>query len=175
MAIATFLPGLVLFVANCQPRAESANDNRGNVKMSATPESAATPSQNLDELARVVNLPLRPQTAVWQRKRLGGNQVSDIPGPSDWNLTAVLRYSDEDAEKVAAAAAKHETAAPDEAEIEEWFPAELRKLAEDSATTPKTIAGQRYRADDFRRAPLLSGSLIRIGKTGYFVLRLFTA
>ena len=141
--------------------------------MSATPESAPTPSQSVEELARFVNLPLRPASVVWQRKVMGGNHVSDIPGPTDWMLTAVLLYNAEDADKVAAAASKIELGVPDQLEAQTWFPAELLQLAAPDAE-PKMLAVQRFRPDDYRRAPLLNGSLTRVNKTNYFVLNLFT-
>lgn len=133
--------------------------------MTASPETVATPNNNIDELSRLVNLPLRPQSVLWELRRLGGNTNPEVPGPTDWEITAVLIYSQSDAEKVAAAAAKIELPVADDLELKEWFPEQIKTAA---------TKINRYRADAYFRSPYYNGGLFRFGVTGYFVLQLFT-
>src|SRR3954468_8987853 len=61
---------------------------------------AAAVSENIDELARFLQLPVRPAAAFWQYGRMGSNDPPDLPGPSDFSLVAVLSYAPADADRL---------------------------------------------------------------------------
>jgi hypothetical protein len=153
--------------------------SQANQKAPQMPEKATTDaaspmiSQDVAALGKLIQLSPLPITVVWQHKQLGSNRVPDVPGPSDWSLTAVLQYSDEDTAKIIAKAAKIESPEPTEVPWQEWFPSNLRATTPGAASTV-ALRGERYQADDYFRPPLMNGSLIRIGKTSYFVLSVFT-
>jgi hypothetical protein len=144
--------------------------------MNVTPAAPPTPavSQDVNALASIIPLDPQPVAVSWQRKALGSNHVVDIPGPTDYSLTAVLQYRDEDVAAVVAAAAKMAPAAIGEVAWQDWFPAALKPFATPSQDGNLVLKGERYQSHQIKRAPLLQGPLVRIGKTNYFVLSLFT-
>jgi hypothetical protein len=132
-------------------------------------------STDVDELAKLVRLPYRPSAAQWQTALLG--EASDVPGPTDWTLTAVLTFAEEDAEKLVAAAAKRRRPTAIGTEPLEWFPAELQEqlVPVPGPTSPLSrVRGETYDAVDIAKPPLGSGFLVRIGRSPRFLLRLQT-
>lgn len=136
--------------------------------------AATTSDVDIDRLGRRVNLPVRPEAVVWQERRLGTNSRPEVPGPTDYALTAVLLYSPADAESIAASAGKLAAPSASPVTFQDWYPAALKVLAKPGPEGRATLNGQRYHADAFFRSPLINGSLTRIADTNYFVLRLFT-
>jgi len=132
----------------------------------------AAVSENIDELARFVQLPVRPAAAFWQHGRMGKNDHPDIPGPSDGFLVAVLSYAPADADRLVAA---HSTP-PSRTDIAmaDWFPAGLRALAHPNADGLQVLSGTRY-VVSYVRPPFSAGALNRVGSSGWFVLVLSTS
>jgi hypothetical protein len=166
-----------ILVGACDSRAGpalSTNAKTPGMNEAATPASAPAPIQDIAALGKIVPLSPAPAAVTWQRKILGGNRVSAIPGPTDYELTAVLEYRDADVAAIVAAAAKVAPGVPGEVEWEAWFPAKLKAQTTTAPDGRSILKGERFEAAAFKRAPLLQGTLTRIGKTNTFVLSLFT-
>ena len=149
----------------------------------AAPSTASTPaganangpagvSESIDELARFVQLPVRPAAVSWRRGLMGTNQQPEVPGPSDGFLIAVLSYAPADAERLAAQSGP---AARSDVATAPWFPAGLLALAHPNADGLAVLSASRYMATSYVRAPFSGGVLQRIGQSGWFVLVLSTS
>ena len=119
-----------------------------------------------------IRLPLPPEEAVWREDALGKPGNDRVPGPTDKKLVAVLRYSREDAEKLAFMADKHRPVLNETINTESWYPAEL--IAQSQVSGDETLKGKSYGANDFLNPPYSDGKLTRIDGTDYFVLELYT-
>jgi hypothetical protein len=109
----------------------------------------------------LVTLPVEPEDVAWK----------ETTGPDGTRkLTAVLRFSGENAAKVSSQAAQHRPAVPAELSTEEWYPAELISQSELSGDT--MLKGQTYAANDFYRPPYNDGRLTRVENTDVFILEL---
>jgi hypothetical protein len=166
-----------VLVGACDSRAGpavSTNAKAANMNDATPSADKPLPSQDIAALARIVPLAPAPVTVVWQRKILGSNRVSAIPGPTDYELTAVLEYREADVAAIVSAASKVAPAVTGEVEWEAWFPAKLKSQVATAPDGRSVLKGERFEAAAFKRAPLLQGTLTRIGKTNTFVLSLFT-
>lgn len=173
-SIYSSLPAIVLaFLVGCESQAKTPVPQPSASVASASASAAAVDS-DIERLGRLVNLSVRPEAVTWQERRLGTNSRPEVPGPSDYALTAVLLYGAADADTVAASAEKIAPSSAAPVPVQDWFPAALKGAAKPGAAGRPTLDGQRYRADDFFRSPLLNGSLTRVANTNYYVLRLFT-
>ncbi len=169
-----FLAGLLVFTA-C-----SNSGNTNQISNQASNQPAETNSNSViaakndpAELSKIINLPIMPEDADWREEPIK-KQTNDnrVPGPSDRKLTAVLRYTPEDAQKLTALVETHKPAEEVELEAESWFPAEL--IAQSQTSGNETVKGNAYAGSDFVQTPYLNGRITRISGTDYFVLELFT-
>ena len=113
---------------------------------------------NVEELGMLINMPFETEDAVWR---------SD---PDQKKITAVLRFSSEDARKLTEQAEKQRKPTSAVIGSESWFPAEL--VAQSDQSGDDSLKGISYAADDFYQAPYTDGRIIRIENTDYFVLEL---
>ena len=124
------------------------------------------------ELGKVVNLPATPEESDWREEPISVQQSGNqSPISNKRKLTAVLKFSAEDAQRIVEQAEKYD--APKSAAIntEDWFPAEL--IAQSQLSGDETLKGTAYAANDFILQPYTSGRIARIEETDYFVLELF--
>jgi len=136
--------------SNTEPIADSTNTNKqGN-----------TANDNIEEFGIIVKLPVEPDEVVWKEK------------PDERKLTAVLRFSSENARKIISQAERHKSPEIVTLSTEAWYPAELIAQSELSGTD--SLKAKLYAADDFYLSPYLGGTLHHIEGTDYFVLVLFT-
>lgn len=131
-------------------------------------------SDDIEVLAQNINLPFRPAEAKWQAKTMG-NLNSSVPGPTDYELTAVLKYTDADAQMLI----KRLEEIPVDKKIgsikvKEWFPEDVRSAAQ-KINDQIVIEGANYSPDLYLRSPYSGGKLIRVGNTNNFVLVTFTS
>lgn len=152
------------------------NSGNRSVNMQNSPEKTETKNEintNIDELAKNVNLPVRPSEAVWKKKTMD-NESGAVPGPNDYYLTAVLKYTDADIEKLKDATGQNkDEVSKGIIELEQWFPEEIKKLAKD-IDGEKLLPGEKYDAEKFMRSPFRNGTLSRIEDSNYFVLNLYS-
>ena len=150
---------LALFVSAVAP-AGCGGDN-GNANFSAANRSldnSSSAKTNTEELGLLVNLPYEPDDVIWKE-----NQAHK-------KLTAVLHFSSEDANKIAAEAATRQQPENVTLSPEPWFHAEL--IAQSEMTGDDSLNGLAYAADTFFQEPYTAGRIVRIEGADYFVLEL---
>jgi Fe2+ transport system protein B len=146
-------------------------DNSRNMNQST--QKNAEVSTDIDALAKAMNLPVRPTEAKWQAKALG-NTENRAPGPTDYSLTAVLKYNDAEAQelikKLESVPVEKKTA---NIEVEGWFPEEVKKNQK-TVDGINRLKGANYSPDAFLRSPYSGGRVVRVGETNYFIVKLLT-
>lgn len=169
---AAFLIAGLLFIGlfpvnSCKDdNATNANVNSGAAKSAA--DNANPVKDDVTELAQIIHLPEMPEEAVWREEVLGSSEQT--PDTTGRKMTAVLRYSAENAAKITAAAEKIKPAEPSEIGTEDWFPEEL--TAQTQISGNESLKAFSYGAGDFLNPPYSKGKLSRIDQTNYFVLEL---
>jgi hypothetical protein len=135
------------------------NDNVANAATSNASNAAASgPQDNIEELGMLVRLPFVPEEVVWEEK------------PGQKKLTAVLRFSPENATKMAAEVVKNGPATADTLTVESWYPNEL--IAQGELTGESTVKGQSYPAEPFLNPPYTKGKITRVENTDYYILQI---
>ncbi|NNE99217.1 MAG: hypothetical protein HKN25_09390 [Pyrinomonadaceae bacterium] len=146
-------------------------NQNSNITVDANANIADDSAIRLKEL---INLPYEPtEDSPWKEMPIG-NQMADnrVPGPTDRKLTAVLKFSKEDTQRIVESAEKKGKSFEKSIESESWFPAEL--IANSQTTGDNTIKGVAYGVEDFVKPPYSVGTLIRVNNSEYFVLTLQT-
>ncbi len=133
------------------------NSNQTVAQSNAANSSNTAPKDNVEEFADLVRLPFAPEEVAW--KEVEGKGV-----------TAVVRFSDENAEKVTSEIAKNGQPTPETLTVESWYPSEL--LAQSEMSGEATIKGQSYPAGPFLNPPYTKGKITRIENTDYFILQI---
>jgi hypothetical protein len=137
----------------------------GNASINAassnpTLENANSVKSNTEELQLLIKVPypIEDEDIVWK------------DNAAHKKLTAVLRFSKEDTNKLVAEAAARQ--APEKVNLssESWFPPEL--IAQSDMSGDASLNGVAYSADSFFQEPYTSGRIVRIDGTDYFVLEL---
>ena len=140
--------------ANLKANANLANDNTENLKV-------------------IIKMPFEPEEAVWLEDLMNKRNAENRDfSAGDKKLTAVLRFSTEDADKIVAQAETYRQPSPAEFGTEDWFPAEL--IAQSDLSGNETLKGIDYAAADFSHPPYIDGRLTRIENSNYFILELYT-
>lgn len=124
------------------------------------PENANSAKTNVEELSLLINLPFPPsdEDIVWKLSR------------DQKKLTAVLRFTPEDAKRIAAEASARQAPQNTTISSETWFPPEL--IAQSEVGGEDSLDGVAYPAESFYQEPFTSGRIVRIEGTDYFVLEL---
>lgn len=152
--LASFLLLFLLGACGGQPDAEnSARANRpaGNASANAT-------KTNVEELGMLINIPYEAEESVWR---------SDA---SQKKLTAVLRFTAANCDRIVADAGKYRSAENVSIPSEAWFPEEL--IAQGDISGDNTLKGMSYGANLFFQDAFSDGRIIRIEGTNYFVLEM---
>lgn len=128
---------------------------------------------DVEGLEKKISLPVKPVEVVWVDDFID-NSKGTVPGPSDYRLTAVLKYdaqsSEELVKKLGDSNTEQSTGTTD---IKEWFPAEVKSKSQNK-DGKIYLEGTKFSAQLFFRQPYLNGNIIRVGKTDYFILNLFS-
>ncbi len=177
------MPVLIMFaliMAACDSsNSRAVNNTAVNNQSNAARNMNESTAQNvevktdIESLEKQINLPLRPQEVKWTAE-IFDNSKGAAPGPTDYRLTALLKYDDKSAAELVR---KLETGttekSPGNTDVKFWFPVEVKNEA--GTIDGRTyLEGAKYPPDDFLHIPYQNGSLIRVGKTNYFVLNLFS-
>jgi hypothetical protein len=152
---------VILLALEILPSCSSRNENNNIANASATNsyETVHTgPKDNIEELGMLVRLPFVPEEVAWEEK------------PEQKKLTAVLRFSPENAAKMATEVAKNGQATTDTLTVESWYPNEL--IAQGEMTGESTVKGQSYPAGPFLNPPYTKGKITRVENTDYFILQI---
>ena len=144
-------------IPSCSSRNE--NTNIANTSASNASNTAQTgPKDNIEELGMLVRLPFVPEEVAWEEK------------PDQKKLVAVLRFSPENAVKMAAEVAKNGPASADTLTVESWYPNEL--IAQGELTGESTVKGRSYPAEPFLNPPYTKGKITHVENTDYFILQI---
>ncbi len=141
----------------CSSRA--GNTNTANSAASNSSNTAkAGPKDNIEELGMLVRLPFTPEEVAWEENR------------EQKTLTAVIRFSPENAQKMAAEISKNGQPSPATVTVESWYPNEL--IAQGEMTAESAVKGQSYPAEPLLNPPYTNGKITRIENTDYFILQI---
>jgi len=134
-----------------------------------TPSATAAPEKtavktDLIELRKYITVPGTPNAVKWQIARLGPqNNDSGVPGPSTYQLTAILSYSNTEIESL------KPTLTPKGGDVllgptalQEWFPASVQSTFIKQSDGNYKLTGQHISAEAFYRSPYLQGDAVLI-------------
>ena len=142
------------------PTADSNSANAG----------ANTVKDNAEELGILVRLPFEPEEATWKESAANIPNSEQIPSQNPRKLTAVLRFSGENAKNIVNQSEKIKAGEAAVFAAERWFPAEL--IAQSELNGDDILKGASYSAADFYQPPYTDGKIIRIENTDFFILEL---
>lgn len=154
ITIGVFSLGVLFFTAACA-KIEDANQNNNSATTQTNAAQQAT-KDDVEELGKIVRLNITPEEATYRH--------------DEKKLTAVLKFSANDAAQVVAQSEKYKPAAQTEIEPEDWFPAEL--VAQSQLSGDAALRGAALAPDEFFQTPYTNGKLTRVGETDYFILEL---
>ena len=162
-----FLLLALSFSISCGNQVESNVNGKANTNAAAANannENSTVSNDDVAALGTEVLLPVVPEEVVWREEK---EKSSDHK-----KLTAVMKFTEEDAKNLAAQAEKHRPAEAVEIDTEQWFPAEL--VAQSQLSGNESLKGNAYAPTDFLQLPYKNGRLVRIENSNYFVLELAT-
>ncbi|HEX8247346.1 MAG TPA: hypothetical protein VF599_04110 [Pyrinomonadaceae bacterium] len=139
-----------------------ANSNAVNV--AGGNENSSTSNDDLAALGNQVLLPFLPEEVAWREEPVRNSE--------DKKLTAVMKFTEEDAKNLVAQAEKYRPAEAVETDTEQWFPAEL--VAQAQLSGNESLKGSAYAPTDFLQLPYKNGRLVKIENSNYFILELST-
>jgi len=158
-SLSTLLFYSVLAVS-CTRTNKNSNSESHNSSNTAAENSNAAKT-NVEELGLLVTIPYEAEDIVWKEDT------------AHKKITAVLRFSPEDANKITADATARQAPQNVTLSSSSWFPAEL--IAQSEMTGDDQLHGTAYAADAFYQEPYTTGRLVRVEGTDYFVLELTSA
>jgi hypothetical protein len=175
----SFMPVLIiiaLLMTACGSMSSQAvinADNQPNASRNMNESTAKNVEvkTDLEGLEKQINLPVRPSEVKWTAEFFD-NSKGIIPGPSDYRLTALLKYDDTDiAELIKKLSTEISDTSLGNTDVKLWFPENVKKEAKtiDGRTY---LEGAKYSPTAFFRAPYQNGNVTRVGDTNYFVLNL---
>lgn len=127
------------------------------------------PSKDIEKLAEAINLKFKPSEAVWHAKTLG-NPDNRVPGPTDHQLIAVMKFNADDEQKFVESLKKDPEMKIGNTDIKEWFPDDLKALKNEE----NKIIGEKFSADDFLRPPYSNGLLLKVKDSNYYILNIYS-
>ncbi len=150
---------------NGNENTSAANDQSAIVKN----DNANISKDDVEELDKIINLPMQPEDATWREDNLLDKQNNNnTPVPKGKKLTVVLKFSSEDAQKFVEQIDKTKPAFASDVDAASWFPPEL--IAKSQESGDENLKGISYSADNFLREPYKNGKITRIDDTDFFVL-----
>ena len=178
IAATILLPGFLLTVVLFSACTGNPADNSNGVLSNQTAnqnsnagENANLTKDNAEILHTIIKLPYEPEETVWREVAANNrNAATENSSTNNKKLTAVLRFSPEDAAKATSQAETYKPPVPAQIQTEDWFPAEL--IAQSELSGDETLKGVSYAANDFIQSPYTDGQIIRIENSNYFILEL---
>ncbi len=121
-------------------------------------EYMTTAKTDPEALARFISLENTPSSVLWD--------TNELPGGSDWMLTALLTYSAE--ERDALLAGMTPQAGTFSMTLPPWLPSDVTAALQ---TTGDVLqSDQTVSPDPFFQSPLLTGNAVAVGETHVFVV-----
>jgi hypothetical protein len=159
----------VACTANENQNGEAQNLNSNQTANSQTlNENPNSIKDNVEELELTIKLPAHPEEVLWREDKT--NTQNNAQATNGKKLTAVLKFTAEDAGKIVAQSETYRPATPAQIDTESWFPAEL--IAQSELSGDETLKGSAYAANDFLQPPFTDGKLTRLENSNYFILEL---
>ncbi len=150
------------------------NQSNASQNMNESTDANVEIKTDLEDLEKQINLPTPPPREVKWTAKIFDNSKGMVPGPTDYHLTALLKYDDPSAAELMR---KLEIQTAEKSlgntSVKSWFPDEVKTEAK-TVDGRTYLEGAKYSFNDFLRPPYRNGNLIRVGKTNYFVLNLFS-
>lgn len=141
-----------------------------NINAQVSKENANSVKDNVEELELTIKLPTHPEEVLWREDKPDASNGAAANAQPGKKMTAILKFSAEDAAKIVAQAETYQPPTPAQIETETWFPAELKAQSELSGD--ETLKGNSYAANDFLQPPYETGKLTRLEDSNYFILEL---
>ncbi len=168
---------IVLFLTACGNNGSTGdvnNSSDGNLNQAAAAnaENANSAKDDIDELGKIIKLPLAPEEANYWEENLTSTEGSKNPAQNGKKIVAVLKFSPENAAQLIAQIERLKPPIDAEIDAESRFPAEL--IAQSQLSGDESLKGKSYAADDFFQTPYTNGKISRIENSDYFVLELAT-
>jgi hypothetical protein len=157
LALLLVLAAASQIILSCTSQTDNTNIANSNGRNSANANSQV-PKDNVEKLGLLVRLPFEPEEVAWEEN------------PETKSLTAVIRFSPENAGKMAAEIAKNGQPTPDQVSVESWFPNEL--LAQGELTGESIVKGHSFPAAPYLNPPYTTGKITQIENTDYFILQI---
>lgn len=161
--------------SNSQAVANTTVNNQSNASRNMNESTAKNVEvrTDIENLEKQINLPVRPQEVVWTAE-IFDNSKGAVPGPTDYRLTALLKYDEKSAaelkQKLGAEIMEKSLG---NADVKPWFPDEVKKEAK-TVDGRTYLEGEKYSPESFFKSNYRNGNLIRVGNTNYFVLNVFS-
>ncbi len=172
----SFLLFVILLTLGCgQNEGNGSNNNLpapANQSEIAETANANISKDNIEELEKLVKIPILPEEATYREDDLQNNGTNNSALPNKKKLVVVLKYSAEDAQKIVEQFGNSKTVDTSEIDAESWFPPEL--IAKSQESGDETLKGTSYPADKFLLEPYKNGKMLRINDTDFFVLEMTT-
>ena len=132
-------------------------------------------SNSLSDLKKYITVPGTPSAAQWQITRLGPDNNDDrsVPGPSTYELNAVITYSPADLAvlKTASTTSSDSIAASvDEAFFLNWFPVSVKAAFAKQPDGHYVFSDTHYSAQAFYKTPYDEGRLLFVSATEVLVV-----
>jgi len=161
-----FLLLAVSLSISCGNQTESNVNGKANSNAAANTnnENSCVSNDDVAALGAQVLLSIVPEEVVWCEE--------NVKNSDDKKLTAVMKFTEEEARNLVAQAEKHRPAEAVELGTEQWFPAEL--IAQSQLSGNESLKGNAYAPTDFLQLPYKNGKLIKVENSNYFVLELAT-
>ena len=158
MTLALRLAILTLFGALLMAGCGNSGASNANSASAAPTPDANGPKTGVEELGLLITVPYEAEDCTW--KQDGRTKA----------ITAVLRFDAEDTGKLLADVQKIH--GPQDASIamQTWFPGDM--VVDSDLRGDDQLKGKAYAADPFFQEPYLSGRLVRIVGTDYWVLEI---
>lgn len=164
---------MIFLIGGC---GESENSNNANLPVTndqsaiVKNDNANISKDNVEELDKIINLPIQPEEATWREDNLDKQSNNNLPLSKAQKLTVVLKFSAEDTQKIIEQIDKTKPPFASDVDAESWFPPEL--IAKSQESGDENLKGVSYIANDFLREPYKNGKITRINDTDFFVLEL---
>ena len=169
--VALLLLVFLVLLAGCGGGPETANNSTPVSPREVNEKNTPVVNEKAEELGMLIKLPFVPVEVAFMEQPAVA-EPGRSPGPNDKKLRAVILYEKEDAESLAAEAAKLAEPTAVEIDADTWFPAEL--VSQSELNEGQKLKGKAYPADMLFQAPYLAGTLVRIDETNYFVVEMYT-
>lgn len=158
---------LLLFMVGCTGAADA--------PVAEAPDMNAF-EEDIEKLSTLITLPAPPVEAKWTQYNLGVAN-SDVPGPTDYVVLAVLRYDVTTAAEIAAQLNAQPTSREwyvDANFVRPWFPDEVKNsFVLDELSNLQKLNQPAHEPTLFAKSPLLQGYAFVVGE--YVVVYLQTS